>query len=56
LIQLFLGKDTKNVLILISRKNVKEDLKKYYKNSNKPSINNNKNTYKKQICNQQEIN
>ena len=35
----------------MSRKKAEENLKKYYKKSNKPSINNNKNTYKKQIYN-----
>ena len=31
-------------------------LKNYYINSSKTSINNSKTTYKKQVCNQQEIN
>ena len=31
-------------------------IKKHYKSSNQASINNNKNTYKKQIFNQQGIN
>ena len=33
-----------------------KDLKNHYTNSNKTSINNGKTTYKKQVCNQQEIN
>ena len=32
------------------------DLKNYYIISNKTSINNGKNTYKKQVCNHKEIN
>lgn len=33
-----------------------EDLKNHYINSKKTSINNGKNTYKKQVCNHKEIN
>ena len=45
--------DTKNLFILRLRRFVDKDLKNNYIISNKTSINNGKNTYKKQVCNQQ---
>ena len=48
--------DTENLFILRLRKSADKDLKKYYINSNKKSINNGKNTYTEQACNQKEIN
>ena len=41
---------------LILRKSTDKGLKNHYIISNKISINNDKSTYKKQACNQQEIN
>ena len=42
--------------ILRLRKSADKDLKKHYISSKKTSINNGKNTYKKQVCNHKEIN
>ena len=42
--------------ILRLRKSVDNKLKNHYISSKKTSINNGKNTYKKQVCNHKEIN
>jgi len=44
------------LLILRLRKSTDKGLKNHYIISKKTSITNGKNTYKKQVCNQQEIN
>ena len=48
--------DIENLFILRLRKNTDKDLKNHYISSKKTSINNGKNTYKKQDCNHKEIN
>ena len=48
--------DIENLIILRLRKNTDKDLKNHYIISMKISITNGKNIYKKQICNQQQIN
>mgnify|MGYP000843626172 FL=1 len=48
--------DIENLFILRLRKNTDKDLKNHYIISMKTSITNGKNTYKKQVCNQQQIN
>ncbi len=45
--------DIENLIILRLRKNTDKDLKNHYIISMKISITNGKNTYKKQVCNQQ---
>ena len=47
--------DTENVFILTLWKSADRDLKNNNIISKKTSINNDKNTYKRQVCNQQEI-
>ena len=48
--------DIENLIILRLRKNTDKDLKNHYIISMKISITNGKNIYKKQVCNQQQIN
>ena len=47
---------TLKTLSLRFRKSIDKNLKNHYINSKKASITNGKNTYKRQVCNQQEIN
>ena len=46
---------TENLFVLRLQKSAGKSLKNHYTSSNKTSINNGKNTYKKQVCNQQRI-
>ena len=53
---LFSSSATETFFFLILEKSAEKGLKNNYIIPNKTSINNDKNAYKRQVCNQQEIN